>query len=97
VPLPGGAVAYGTPNGNRTFGAAVLRNEGTSAWNQRHLEKLGACHPASSERTDNGQGNYSDMDYSPPSGSQSNGFRDPDHGNAQTQQTLVESAKNHTK
>ena len=39
------------PNGNRTFGAGVLRNEGTSAWNQRRLEKLGAWHLASSQRT----------------------------------------------
>lgn len=41
------------PNGNRTFGAGVLRNEGASAWNQRRLEKLGAWHRASSERIDN--------------------------------------------
>ena len=78
----------GIPDGNRTFEAAVPRNEGTSAWNQRRVEKLGAGHRASSERIDNAQGNNSAVDCSTPIGSESDGFRDSHHGKAQTQQSL---------
>lgn len=73
------------PTGIETSGQQSSEMK-AQALNQPRAEKLGAWHRASSERIDNAQGNDFYMDCCTPTGSESDDFRDPHHGKAQTQQ-----------